>query len=147
VATTGICRAAHVFIDTKEFVIDLFVIPLDGYDAVLGVHWLRTLGPILWDFAQARMTCWRDDHRVVWQGSVGRTITPVAHSLEATDILSLLLEEFSDIFATPTRLPPTCRFNHRIHLLPGKTPIAVRPYRYPQLVKDKLERQCHDMLK
>jgi hypothetical protein len=26
-------------------------------------------------------------------------------------------------------------------------PIVVRPYRYPQLVKDKLERQCNDMLK
>jgi hypothetical protein len=26
-------------------------------------------------------------------------------------------------------------------------PIAVCPYRYPHLVKDELERQCHDMLK
>jgi hypothetical protein len=50
VATAGVCRMAHIFIDAEEFVIDLFVIPLDGYDVVLGVHWLRTLGPILWDF-------------------------------------------------------------------------------------------------
>jgi hypothetical protein len=44
----------------------LFVIPLEGYDMVLGVQWLRTLKPILWDFAHARMSCWRDDHRIVW---------------------------------------------------------------------------------
>jgi hypothetical protein len=87
VPTTGVYRAAHVFIDIEEFVIDLFVILLDGYDVVLGMHWLRTLGPILWDFARARMSCWRDDHRVVWQGSVGRPITPVAHALGATDLL------------------------------------------------------------
>jgi hypothetical protein len=30
------------------------------------VHWLRTLGPILWDFDRARLSCWRDDHQVVW---------------------------------------------------------------------------------
>jgi hypothetical protein len=56
----------HIFINSKEFVIDLFVIPLEGYDMVLGVQWLRTLKPILWDFAHARMSCWRDDHRIVW---------------------------------------------------------------------------------
>jgi len=32
--------------------------------------------------------------------------------------------------------------NHRIHLLPGTAPVAVRPYRYLQLQKDELERQC-----
>jgi hypothetical protein len=43
--------------------------------------------------------------------------------------------------------PPGCRLNHHIHLQPGTTPIVVRPYRYPQLVKDELEQQCHDMIK
>jgi hypothetical protein len=31
-------------------------------------------------------------------------------------------------------------------LIPGTTPVAVRPYRYPQLLKDEIERQCSDML-
>jgi hypothetical protein len=79
VVTAGVCRAPHVFIDAEEFVIDLFVILLDGYDVVLGVHWLRTLGPILWDFVRARMSYWRVDHRVVWQGSIGRHVTPTVH--------------------------------------------------------------------
>jgi hypothetical protein len=46
VASAGICRGIHIFIDKKEFVLDFFVIPLAGYEMVLGVHWLRTLGPI-----------------------------------------------------------------------------------------------------
>ena len=36
--------------------------------------------------------------------------------------------------------------DHRIHLLPGTAPVAVRLYRYPQLQKDELERQCATML-
>jgi hypothetical protein len=38
VVTAGVCHATHVFIDTEEFIIDLFVIPLDGYNVVLGMH-------------------------------------------------------------------------------------------------------------
>jgi hypothetical protein len=38
----------------------------------LGVQWLRTLGPILWDFEQCHMSCWRDDHLVRWQGTTTR---------------------------------------------------------------------------
>jgi hypothetical protein len=57
VATTGVCRAARIFINIEEFVVDLFVIPLDGFNMVLDVHWLRTLGPILWDFVRACMSC------------------------------------------------------------------------------------------
>jgi hypothetical protein len=93
------------------------------------------------------MSCWRDDHRVVWQGSIGRHVTPAVHSLVTTDLLPLLLEEFNDVFATPSGRPPPRRLNHRIHLLPGTAPVVVRPYRYLQLVKDELERQCHEMLK
>jgi hypothetical protein len=66
--------------------------------------------------------------------------------MEAFDLILVLLEEFKDVFATPLGLPPPRRHNHRIHLLLDTPPVAVRPYRYPQLVKGELERQCHDML-
>jgi hypothetical protein len=67
VASTGVCQAVHIFID-QEFVIDVFMIPLEGYDMVLGVHWLQSLGPIWWDFGRTRLCYWRDDHCIVWQG-------------------------------------------------------------------------------
>lgn len=41
---------------------------------------------------------------------------------------------------------PAGPYDHRIHLLPGTAPVAVRPYLYPQLQKDELERQCSVML-
>jgi hypothetical protein len=102
VACAGVYRATRIFIDQEEFILDLFMIPLEGYDLVLGVHWLHTPGPILWDFDRARMSCWRDDHRIVWQGVTRRRQQTVAYSLAAQDLMALLLQEFDDIFATPT---------------------------------------------
>ena len=34
---------------------DMFALPLGGCDVVLGAQWLRTLGPILWDFVELWM--------------------------------------------------------------------------------------------
>jgi hypothetical protein len=76
----------------------------------------------------------------VWQGTVGRHTTPTVHAMVATDLMGLLLDEFEDVFTTSTGLAPPCRFNHCIHLLPGMALVAVRSYRYPQVVKDELER-------
>jgi hypothetical protein len=47
VSSTGICKDVKFSIASEEFVLDLFVIPLVGYEMVLGVHWLRTINPIL----------------------------------------------------------------------------------------------------
>jgi hypothetical protein len=60
--------------------------------------------------------------------------------------MQLLLQEFDDVFATPPGLPLLRSHNHCIHLLPEMEPLVVQPYQYPQLVKDELEHQCHDML-
>jgi hypothetical protein len=60
--------------------------------------------------------------------------------------MTSLLQAYVHIFATPSGLPPQQKHDHRIHLMLGTTPVAVRPYRYPQLLKDEVERQCADML-
>jgi hypothetical protein len=146
VACDGICKDTRFTIDDEEFMLDFFVIPLAGYDMVLGVHWLRTLGPIFWDFTKARMSYWRDDHCVVWQGLPAHRTSPAAHAMEPEHLMTALLKEFDGVFLQPTGLPPPRRLNHKIHLLPDTSPIAIRQYRYPQLVKDELERKCKEML-
>jgi hypothetical protein len=60
--------------------------------------------------------------------------------------MEALVESFAGIFTTPCSLPPPRRKDHRIFLLPGTTPVAVRPYRYPQLLKDEVQRQYGEML-
>ncbi|CAN6338740.1 unnamed protein product [Urochloa humidicola] len=54
--------------------------------------------------------------------------------------------QFADLFAEPTTLPPPHTCDHQIHLLPGTPPVAVRPYRYAQLLKDEIKAQCTSML-
>jgi hypothetical protein len=50
IPSSDVCKNITVTIDQEEFAIDLYVIPLGGYGLVLGCEWLRTLGPVLWDF-------------------------------------------------------------------------------------------------
>jgi hypothetical protein len=47
---SGLARDVAIRIGQEEFTIDCFSIPLDCHDLVLGVTFLRTLGPVLWDF-------------------------------------------------------------------------------------------------
>jgi len=54
-------------------------------------------------------------------------------------LLDRLLEQHGATFDEPCGLPPARPYDHRIHLLPDTAPVAVRPYRYPQLQKDELE--------
>jgi hypothetical protein len=61
-------------------------------------------------------------------------------------MLDRLLQHHVAIFEEPQGLPPARSYDHRIHVLPGLAPVAVRPYRYPQLQKDELEHQVAGML-
>ena len=155
----GVARDVDLRIGAEAFPVDCYAIPLDSYDMVLGIAWLRTLGPILWDFDNLCMEFTFKGRRVLWHG-VGSPRTAAAaaspqrlqvirgFSAKGTEpaLLERLLESYADVFAPPTGLPPPRACDHRIHLKPATEPVAVRPYRYPQLQKDELEKQCEEML-
>ena len=92
------------------------------------------------------MSFWRSDHRVEWYGIAASTQPHHIHACSGRELLDSLLNEYVDIFAEPRGLPPPLTHDHRISLVPGTAPVAVRPYRYPAIQKDELERQCADML-
>jgi hypothetical protein len=56
VSFVDVIRDAPLTIDDDAFLADLFVMPLVGYDMVLGTRWLGVLGPIVWDLGRRRMT-------------------------------------------------------------------------------------------
>jgi hypothetical protein len=145
VPCSDICSGVDMVIGGQSFLMDFYIIPLDGYDVVLGCEWLRTLGPIVWDFAKLSMTCWLHDHWVHWTG-IGGHPSPLLSAVQCSNPLEALLTEFEELFSTLSGLPPQHTFDHRIHLLPNTPPVAVRPYRYPQLLKDEIEAQCQAML-
>jgi hypothetical protein len=51
----GRCKDVDVKMQGFLFRTKLFVLLLAGCDVVLGIHWLCTLGSILWDFTELRM--------------------------------------------------------------------------------------------
>ena len=49
------CHNLQISIGDYNLRSDMFSLPLGRCDVVLGAQWLRTLGPILWDFAELWM--------------------------------------------------------------------------------------------
>lgn len=72
VPCVGMFRSATFAIEQEHFTADFYVLPLAGYDIVLGTQWLATLGPILWDFGQLSMSFWRGTQPVCWRGIAGQ---------------------------------------------------------------------------
>jgi len=73
--------------------------------------------------------------------------TPINNESPVTEPkLSTLFEEYADIFAEPKALPPHGTCDHQIILKEGTSPVNVRPYRYPTLQKDVIERIVKEML-
>lgn len=89
---------------------------------------MHTLGPIVGDFMHLSTTLLWLDHQVKWMGIGG--LNPQALAL-STNILQLLLAEFTNIFAELMDLPSRQSFDHRIHLLLPTPLVTVRPYCYP----------------
>jgi hypothetical protein len=124
-------------IEGEHFSADFYALPLTGYDIVLGTRWLASLGPILWDFSTLQMPFWHGGRLVRWQGIAGPA-SPFLAVRDLDHLLRALLDEFPDIFAEPAGMPPPRSQDHRITLVPGAAPVAVRPYRYPVAHKDEL---------
>jgi hypothetical protein len=80
------------------------------------------------------------DARVLRLLDMGGTPISVHDIHTTTNLMDSLLLDFTDIFEEPRGLPPQRCHDHPIQLLSRTTPVVVRPYQYPQLLKDKVER-------
>jgi len=116
ISNVGIYNNLRGQIDTEIFNIDCYSIKLGGYDLVLGVNWLSSLGPIIWDFNNLTMKFWRHGRQIIWT-SLGkpRPDQPRLHTLSPTATMEALLTSFSHLFRDPQGLPPQRRYDHRIH--------------------------------
>ncbi|KAF0934810.1 hypothetical protein E2562_028819 [Oryza meyeriana var. granulata] len=145
---SGLVWSLDINIGGDKFQVDCYVIPLTGFDIILRVQWLGTLGPILWNFSTLQVSFKHTACRVMWHG-IGTPVLPdvtLARICSGLDIMAALLTDFDALFQEPHGLPPQRAREHRIHLRSGTRPVAVWPYRYAQHQKDELERQCTDML-
>jgi hypothetical protein len=172
VPCSGLARDVEIKIGTDIFTINAYSIPLDCFDMVLGVSFLKPLHTVLMDFDDLVMAFNHNGKRVLWKGlgsprcdiaptsrlSAIKHDSTVPHQGQPTDsintirqqerkVLNQLLDSFEDVFQEPNSLPPSRACDHKIHLKPNTEPVAVHPYRYPHVQKNELETQCTNMLK
>ncbi|GJZ29099.1 retrotransposon-related protein [Tanacetum coccineum] len=67
-------------------------------------------------------------------------------SKEVPEVISKLLDNYTDVFAIPTTLPPIRSCDHQIPLKEGTIPINSRPYRHPPTQKDAIEVMVKELL-
>jgi hypothetical protein len=146
VTYAGVIRDVPLLIDGDSFPADLYVMPLAGYDVVLGTRWLGELGPIVWDLGRWRMSFQRLGRPVSWTGVDRPSVLTLGTSTEVGPLLEALLLSFGGLFTDHVGLPPKRAHDHHIILKHDAQPVAVQPYRYPAAHKDELERQCAAMM-
>jgi hypothetical protein len=66
----GCCVAVAFNLQGYVFQANLHLLTLGGCDMVLGVDWLSTLGPILWDFIKLTMKFTHQTQEVMLQGLI-----------------------------------------------------------------------------
>ncbi|KAK3146343.1 hypothetical protein QOZ80_3BG0264910 [Eleusine coracana subsp. coracana] len=94
---SGVLHNVAFSINDAPFRADFYILPLGGYDVVLGTKWLATLGPILWDFGRLTMAFQHLDRRVEWHGATG----PLCHreyNCQGVDLLDGLLGQTNFLF-------------------------------------------------
>jgi len=130
------------------------------FDAIVGMDWLEAYSPMQVHWRLKWLAIPYEGRIHVLQGQLPDAPDQILLQLAVTDSgpsssadpvpvpppVSLLLDEFLDIFSPPTSLPPPRVCNHEIPLIPGAQPVFIRPYRYPPKLKDKIERQVQEML-
>ncbi|KAG8052478.1 hypothetical protein GUJ93_ZPchr0001g33072 [Zizania palustris] len=81
--------------------------PLDTFDMVLGVQWLRTLRQILWDFTNKRLSFQHHGRPITWSSIDAKASQePRSYTCSGAEVLDELLDEFADLFDDPHGLPP-----------------------------------------
>ena len=113
----GVIRNTPIQVHGETFHVDLFIMPLAGFDLVLGTQWLGTLGPIVWDVAARTMQFQRAGRAVRWTGlalsdrpalrAATATLTPMLQPQPGREaLLDALLHSLGDVFTEPHDLPP-----------------------------------------
>ncbi|KAI0525242.1 hypothetical protein KFK09_004635 [Dendrobium nobile] len=173
-SSTGICKGVEMRLQEIRVIEDFLPLKLGSTDVILGMKWLQTLGETKVNWGTMVMELTVEGKKVKLKGEPGLTRTGVSlrsmvkiiqdagggflvelQSLEEQKereekriptLVQPLLHEFEDVFQPPVGLPPDREHEHQIILKEGVSPISVRPYRYPQVQKDEIEKLVGEML-
>ncbi|KAJ0744829.1 putative nucleotidyltransferase, Ribonuclease H [Helianthus annuus] len=168
----GQVRGLTLTVQGYTITTDYYVLPVAACQVVLGVQWLKTLGPVELDYQRLTLRFKMGETVHLLEGTKHATtgsVDPLTDK-ELSSIQGLgymcqielvqdrtstphypsdlrqLLSRFQRVFQQPSSLPPRRLHDHRILLKPGAGPVSVRPYRYPYYQKTEMERMVQEML-
>ena len=136
-----------------DFVSAAKILPPTSYELIVVMDWLASCSPMQVDWHSKWMLIPYGQGHSFLQGEL--MSLPAGSIIQVTTILSddavarqepvppeiaALLTEFQSVFAPLAGYPPARHCDHAIPLIPGASPFSVRPYRYPPLIKDEIER-------
>ncbi|GJU49209.1 putative mitochondrial protein, partial [Tanacetum coccineum] len=81
-----------------------------------------------------------------WVGLHNLTTNKTPGGTNIPKAVAGLLNDYGDIFTMPNTLPSNREHEHAIVLQDGAAPVSVRPYHYPQVQKDEIEKLVREML-
>ena len=171
-----VCNEVAVHIQLHVFLVDFHVLPICGADVVLGVQWLKSLGPVLTDYATLTMKFISNDKLIELKGDRDTSIDQISPSqlrrlvntgntstffhiqldpptpeplplAHTIPAIHTLLTKYASLFQPLPNLPPSRAIDHPINFIPNAATINVKPYRYPYFQKQEIERQVATMLR
>lgn len=151
------------------------VLNLPSHDVILGYDWFSLVSPVSFDVPQNLFSFTVQGKTTVTTSMYNKTeeIVEISaeHAVKMLDkgvqafliqlhnivaetpekhcipvVVNKLLEDYKDVFAEPTKLPPQRALDHKIELLPGVTPPHSRPYRVPHHQKAEMKKQITHLL-
>jgi hypothetical protein len=158
----------------ETFSTSMRVLELGAYDAILGMDWLKSHSPMVTDWENHCLAFPHNGKFVKLTGVAAPVLAPVRElpieqlikwykgnevwalaivqpegeqtQSQIAPEIQAIIDQFPDVFATPTDLPPARDYDHTIPLKPGSAPFNARPYRYSPAHKDEIEKQVRAML-
>ncbi|XP_058788145.1 uncharacterized protein LOC131662390 [Vicia villosa] len=76
----GLCPQVPITLQNHLFFIPFYLLPIEGADVVLGMEWLRTLGPILADFSIPKLSFTYNNKEITITGDSKTSPTPSSYN-------------------------------------------------------------------
>jgi hypothetical protein len=180
VANGGIIAGTHYIpkcgwsCQGAQFCTSVKILPIQCYDMILGMEWLKTQSPMHVDWEAKWMEVKQPtgkhqlfgisadtsschtittDQLLEWDTNDALLYLVQLCLMEQQDtkpippVLEQLLSDFVELFEEPKGLPPKRLCDHKIPLLPGATPMKLRPYRYNPMQKNEIEKQVAELVR
>lgn len=128
---------------------DLLVLPLPGYEVILGMRWLKTLNPEI-DWKQGLVTARSSICTIQKDTKEEESISSEDSSVfqetvaKLSNKVALLLKEYRDVFreTLPAGLPMERPIEHQIKLKPESLPAAMKQWRLSPKNIEEQDKQC-----